>query len=76
MPSKEVLQYYKMDNPLGYVRYGVRFLWRFFLDKLIFFTPVKPWRTAMHRWRGIRIGKGVYIGHEVLSTAYSQTLSQ
>ncbi|MBR1783978.1 MAG: acyltransferase [Bacteroidales bacterium] len=66
MPSREVLQYYGMDSLWGRVRYGVRFLWRFFLDKLIFFTPVKPWRTAMHRWRGIRIGKGVYIGHEVL----------
>lgn len=66
MPSKEVLQYYHMDNPVGYIRYGIRFLWRFFLDKLIFFTPVKPWRTAMHRWRGVRIGKGVYIGHEVI----------
>ena len=66
MPSKEVLQYYGMDHFFGRIWYAVRFLWRFFLDKLIFFTPVKPWRTAMHRWRGIRIGKGVYIGHEVL----------
>ena len=66
MPSREVLQYYGMDSPIGRLRYGARFLWRFFLDKLIFLTPVKSWRTTMHRWRGIRIGKGVYIGHEVL----------
>ena len=66
MPSKEVLQYYGMDHFFGRIWYAIRFLWRFFLDKLIFLTPVKPWRTAMHRWRGIRIGKGVYIGHEVL----------
>ena len=66
MPSKEVLQYYKMDHFFGRIWYAIRFLWRFFLDKIIFLTPVKPWRTTMHRWRGIRIGKGVYIGHEVL----------
>lgn len=66
MPAKEVLQYYGMDSPIGYVRYGLRFIWRFFLDKIIFFTPIKKWRTVMHRWRGINIGKGVYIGHEVI----------
>jgi len=66
MPAKEVLQFYGLDSFWGRIRYGCRFLWRFFLDKLIFFTPVKPWRTVMQRWRGVHIGKGVYIGHEVI----------
>lgn len=66
MPSKEVLQYYGLDNFGGRIWYTIKFLWRFFLDKLIFITPVKSWRTTMHRWRGVNIGKGVYIGHEVL----------
>ena len=66
MPAKEVLQYYGLDSPWGRVWYTLKFLWRFFLDKLIFITPVKSWRTVMHRWRGVNIGKGVYIGHEVI----------
>lgn len=66
MPAKEVLQYYGLDSFWGRIWYTLKFLWRFFLDKLIFFTPVKSWRTVMHRWRGVNIGKGVYIGHEVI----------
>ena len=66
MPAKEVLQFYGLDSFFGRIWYGMKFLWRFFLDKLIFITPVKSWRTAMHRWRGVKIGKGVYIGHEVI----------
>ena len=27
---------------------------------------IKSWRTVIHRWRGVNIGKGVYIGHEVM----------
>ncbi|MCF8411262.1 MAG: acyltransferase [Crocinitomicaceae bacterium] len=38
----------------------------FVLDKMAFFCPVKSWRTQLHRWKGIKIGKGVYIGHEVI----------
>ncbi len=66
MPAKEVLDFYHLKGFWGYVRYGFRFIWRFTLDKIIFFCPIKSWRTAMHRWRGINIGKGVYIGHEVI----------
>ena len=33
---------------------------------IAFFTFIKSWRTAIHRWRGVKIGKGVYIGHEVI----------
>jgi acetyltransferase-like isoleucine patch superfamily enzyme len=66
MPANEVLEFYGMNNFFGKIRYGFRFLFRFYLDKLIFFCPVKSWRTTMHRWRGVNIGKGVYIGHEVM----------
>lgn len=66
MPASEVLEFYGMNGFLGRIRYGFRFLFRFFLDKVIFFCPIKPWRTVMHRWRGVKIGKGVYIGHEVM----------
>lgn len=66
MPAKEVLEFYKLDSIFGKIRYGLRFLIRFFLDKVAFFCPIKQWRTIIHRWRGVKIGKGVYIGHEVL----------
>ena len=66
MPASEVLEFYGMNGFWGKIRYGFRFLFRFFLDKIIFFCPIKPWRTVMHRWRGVKIGNGVYIGHEVM----------
>jgi acetyltransferase-like isoleucine patch superfamily enzyme len=66
MPANEVLEFYGMNSFFGKLRYGIRFLWRFFLDKVAFFCPVKSWRTTIHRWRGVNIGAGVYIGHEVM----------
>jgi acetyltransferase-like isoleucine patch superfamily enzyme len=66
MPAKEVLDFYHLKGPFGILRYGFKFVWRFFLDKVAFFCFVKSWRTMIHRWRGVKIGKGVYIGHEVM----------
>lgn len=66
MPAKEVLEFYNKNSFLGKIQYGLRFLIRFYLDKLAFFCPIKSWRTHIHRWRGVNIGKGVYIGHEVI----------
>lgn len=66
MPANEVLEFYGLNSFSGKIRYGFRFIWRFFLDKIAFFCPIKSWRTTIHRWRGVNIGKGVYIGHEVM----------
>jgi len=66
MPANEVLEFYGLNSPFGKIRYGSRFVWRFLLDKVAFFCVVKSWRTVIHRWRGVNIGKGVYIGHEVM----------
>lgn len=66
MPAKEVLEFYNLKGPFGKLRYGFRFIWRFILDKVAFFCFIKSWRTVIHRWRGVKIGKGVYIGHEVM----------
>ena len=66
MPAKEVLEFYGLKGPIGYLRYSFRFLKNFSLDKMAFFCPIKSWRTQFHRWKGIKIGKGVYIGHEVI----------
>jgi acetyltransferase-like isoleucine patch superfamily enzyme len=66
MPSNEVLEFYGLNSPIGKAIYAVKFITRFYLDKIAFFCPVKSWRTSIHRWRGVNIGKGVYIGHEVM----------
>lgn len=66
MPSKEILHYHHMDTPWGRVRYTLRQLWRFSLSRLAFFVPFKRWRRIMARWCGVHVGKGVYIGHDVL----------
>ena len=66
MPSQEVLDFYGYKGTLGKMRYAIKFVWRFFLDKVAFFCFIKSWRTTIHRWRGVNIGKGVYIGHEVM----------
>lgn len=66
MPAEEVLEFYGLNSFFGRIRYGFRFVWRFFLDKVAFFCVIKSWRTTIHRWRGVNIGKGVYIGHEVM----------
>lgn len=66
MPAQEVLDFYGYKGTLGKLRYAIKFVWRFFLDKLAFFCFIKSWRTVIHRWRGVNIGKDVYIGHEVM----------
>ncbi len=66
MPAQEVLAFYGYKGTLGKLRYAIKFVWRFFLDKLAFFCFIKSWRTVIHRWRGVNIGKNVYIGPEVM----------
>jgi acetyltransferase-like isoleucine patch superfamily enzyme len=66
MPAKEVLDFYGLKGPIGYIRYSFRFLRNFCLDKIAFFCPIKSLRTTLHKWKGIKIGKDVYIGHEVI----------
>ncbi len=66
MPAQEVLDFYGYKGFFGKMRYAIKFVWRFFLDKVAFFCFVKSWRTVIHRWRGVNIGVGVYIGHEVM----------
>ena len=66
MPSKEILQYHGLDSVGGRIRYTFIQLWRFGLSRLMFFIPFKSWRRTMTRWCGVRVGKGVYIGHDCL----------
>lgn len=66
MPSKEVLQYYGLDTPIGKVWYLTRKSIRFIVEKLAHVCPSKSLRSMMYRWCGLHIGKDVYIGDSVL----------
>lgn len=40
---------------------------------LAFHCPINSWRVIFHRWRGVKIGKGVFIGmHVILDRAYPE----
>ena len=41
------------------------------------YWPMHPrWRVAIHRWRGVKIGKGVFIGSEVfIDNTYPQSIT-
>ena len=41
MPAREVLEFYGLKGPLGYLRYSFRFLKNFSLDKMAFFVLLK-----------------------------------
>jgi acetyltransferase-like isoleucine patch superfamily enzyme len=47
-------------------RYGIRFLKNWVLERLAANFPVPSVRVQLHRMRGIRIGKEVYIGYDVI----------
>lgn len=66
MPSKEVLQYYGLDNPFGRVKYMARQSFRFIIEKMVQVCPSKTLRSTMYRWYGLNIGEDVYIGNHVL----------
>ena len=66
MPVKDVLEFYNRKGFLATLGYYFGFIGKFILDKIAFFCPIKSLRTTIHRLRGVKIGKGVYIGHEVL----------
>lgn len=43
------------------------------LYRLSYFCPLNGWRVKMHRWRGVNIGKNVYIGqHCTIDNAYPE----
>jgi len=46
-------------NPLYFVYRKIR---NIILFQLAYFCPLNSWRVKMNRWRGVHIGKNVYIG--------------
>ncbi len=43
-----------------------RFAKNWILERLASSFPIPSWRVQLHRWRGIHIGKNVYIGYDVI----------
>jgi len=44
-----------------------------FLYRIAFFCPINNWRIKMHRWRGVHIGKNVFIGIQcAIDNAYPE----
>jgi acetyltransferase-like isoleucine patch superfamily enzyme len=46
--------------------YGFIFFKNWCLERLASSFPVPSWRVKLHRLRGIKIGKNVYIGYDVI----------
>jgi len=66
MSVKEVLEYYGESSSFAEWRFRFKFIIRFVLEKIAFFCPIQKLRLKCHKLRGLRVGKDVYIGHEVL----------
>jgi len=47
-------------------RFALRFVKNWFLERLALSFPIPSWRAMLHRWRGVHIGKDVYIGYDVI----------
>ncbi|HOB43283.1 MAG: acyltransferase [Candidatus Methanoculleus thermohydrogenotrophicum] len=48
------------------IRYGIRFLKNWILERIAASFPIPSVRVKLHRMRGINIGKEVYIGYDVI----------
>jgi|BioPla2DNA2_1021312.scaffolds.fasta_scaffold15745_4 acetyltransferase-like isoleucine patch superfamily enzyme len=59
------------DETIGYTKdnkfvYGLKFFKNWVLERLASNFPIPSWRVALHRMRGVNIGKNVYIGYDVI----------
>jgi len=46
--------------------YGLKFFKNWVLERFASVFPIPSWRVKFHRARGIKIGKNVYIGYDVI----------
>ena len=53
----------KRDSNL--IFFIIKKTFNFILESLAYNCPVNSWRVRMHRWRGVNIGKNVFIGLKV-----------
>lgn len=54
---------YSKTNMLSF---ALRFLRNWILERVASSFPIPSWRVTLHRLRGIKIGRNVYIGYDVI----------
>lgn len=54
------------DRKANKILFLIWFAKNWFLERFASIAPVPSWRTALHRWRGVKIGKNVYVGYDVI----------
>jgi len=47
-------------------RFVTRFLKNWVLERLASSAHVPSWRVVLHRWRGVQMGRNVYVGYGVI----------
>jgi acetyltransferase-like isoleucine patch superfamily enzyme len=60
--AKEVIEDRKENKFFFYIKFARNW----FLERIASVAPVPTWRVFFHRMRGIKIGKNVYIGYDVI----------
>ncbi len=61
----EIMEYYGYKGLLGNLRFYLRFIIGRTLQTLAFLAPMPQLAVTLHRLRGVKIGKYVYIGQGV-----------
>ncbi|OGP52175.1 MAG: hypothetical protein A2Y79_12855 [Deltaproteobacteria bacterium RBG_13_43_22] len=68
-PNRElddILRFYGKKNTFwNRIQFRFLYLFRFILARLTFFCPIVGLRVLLTRWRGVCIGKDVYLGHNI-----------
>ncbi|PKP60584.1 MAG: acyltransferase [Candidatus Altiarchaeales archaeon HGW-Altiarchaeales-1] len=54
------------SNSSNKFTYAIKFLKNWLLERIASSFPIPSWRTKLHKMRGIKIGKDVYIGYDVI----------
>ena len=62
----DILRFYgKESTRWNRIQFRILYLYRFMITRLTFFCPIVGVRVYLTRLRGVRIGKGVYLGHHI-----------
>ena len=62
----EIAEHSGRNRTLFKILFTIRFAKNWILERLASSFPIPSWRVGLHRLRGIKIGKGVYIGYGVV----------
>jgi acetyltransferase-like isoleucine patch superfamily enzyme len=58
---------------VNYFKFILKKLTNHVLLSFAYSCPINSWRIRFHRWRGVNIGKGVFIGlHVIIDRAYPE----